>query len=203
MRPALLLAAAAALAGCKTPADARLVTRTSDSGVIAMSRDTPENRSRAEALMRSHFPEGYEIVWEGEEAYYAPAGPPRPARPIDDPIYVHQQRMLDATYGAGTDSDFQRSIDDLPGAPRSARGYGRDPAPAVAVHVHDGHPPAGPPGILRNEWRITYRRKGPAAPEAVQAGGTEAASGSESLFPAYHRERADPSEPAVVPDGPG
>ena len=50
-------------AGC---ASARCVYKTGECGVVAIPRNTPLHRQRAEALMAEHFPEGYEIVEEQE-----------------------------------------------------------------------------------------------------------------------------------------
>lgn len=149
--------AACALAGCKTRPEARYVMRSADMGTIAMPEDTPENRERATALMHSHFPEGFEVVCEGEEAVMAPL-PSSGATVIHDPAWAHHRRMTDpVAMAAWNEPGFQQSVEDLPGTPQSMRGYARPPVPAVGVHV--GDVPVRPSGVIRSEWRITYRRK--------------------------------------------
>jgi len=61
----LRLAAAAAflLAGCAT---ARYVLLEPGGGAVAIPRDTPENRAKANALMAQRCPAGYEIIREEE-----------------------------------------------------------------------------------------------------------------------------------------
>jgi len=179
------LVAACALAGCKTRPEARYVARSPEMGTIAMPKDTPENRERAIALMHSHFPEGYEIVCEGEEAVLAPA-PTARASGINDPAWVHHQRMTDpVAMAAWNEPGFQQSVEDLPGTPQSMRGYARQPVPAVGVHVGDR--PSRPSGVIRSEWRITYRKKG---------GGAAPSGEAQSLFPEY---QAGGTEPATSP----
>jgi hypothetical protein len=183
------LAAACALAGCKHRPEARYVMRSGDMGVIAMPKDTPENRERAAALMHSHFPDGYEIVCEGEEAVLAPL--PHHVRGVTDPEFVHRRRMTadPAMLAAWNEPGFQRNIESLPGTPQSMRGYspGQMP-PAVVI----GDPPVRPGGVIRDEWRITYRRKGA---NAASTAGEQA----QSLFPGYQLEAVDRVEPASGP----
>jgi len=157
-----------ALAGCKARPEARYVRRAPDMGVIAMPEDTPENRGRAIALMHSHFPDGYEIVCEGEEAVLAPL-----PTAVHDPMWAHRRRMADPiATAAWNEPGFQHEVESLPGTPQSMQGYARPPVPAVGVHVGDLPPP--PAGIIRSEWRITYRKK--------EATGNDVAP--KSLFPA-------------------
>lgn len=172
LRTIIFLAAVAGFAGCKSPAEARYVFRSPDMGVIAMPSDTPENRERAFALMQSHFPEGYEVVAEGEEAVVAPLPSARPVtmpgprglapRPMYDPVAT----------AAWNEPGFQREVEHLPGTPQSMKGYSQPPAPSVGVHI--GDPSPIPTGVIRSEWRLTYRRKGS---EGVNAGEPQ------SLFP--------------------
>ena len=158
LRRIAALAAACALVGCKTRPEARYVARSADMGTIAMPEDTPENRERALALMHSHFPEGFEIVAEGEDAVLAPP-PPIYGSPIHDPMWHHHRRMTDPVAMAHwNEPGFQRSVEDLPGTPQSMQGYAQQPVPSVGVHV--GDLPARPAGVIRSEWRITYRKKG-------------------------------------------
>lgn len=151
------VAAASSFAGCKGPAEARYVLRSPEMGVIAMPADTPENRERAFALMHSHFPEGYEIVAEGEEAVLAPL-PSRPM-PMAGPSNLSRGPTYDPVAAAGwNEPAFQREVESLPGTPQSMQGYSQPPAPSVGIHVGDR--PARPAGVVRSEWRMTYRRKG-------------------------------------------
>lgn len=183
------LAAACALAGCKHRPEARYVMRSDDMGVIAMPKDTPENRERAAALMHSHFPDGYEVVCEGEEAVLAPM--PNRAAGVTDPEYVHRQRMMadPATMAAWNEPGFQRSVEGLPGTPQSMRGYSPGPMPPAVVI---GDPPVRPGGVIRDEWRITYRRKGARSQSADGDQG-------QSLFPGYQPGSADRVEPVSGP----
>lgn len=173
LRSITILAVACALAGCKTRPEARYVLRSPDMGVIAMPEDNPANRERAIALMHSHFPEGYEIICEGEDAVMAPL--PRTVHTHHGP---HRHRRIEpVAVAAWNEPGFQQQVESLPGTPQSMEGYARHPVPSVGVHV--GDIPPQPVGVLRSEWRITYRRK-----DAAAAPGDESAP--QSLFPAYH-----------------
>ena len=170
MRAACLIALLLLMVGCKSRPNARYVSRTAQTGVVAMPADTPENRMRAEALMHSQFPEGYEIIAEGEQAVVTPL----PASANGAGSWRHNETYL----AAGTDDNFQQAIEDLPGSPQSMQGYARPAPPPVALHVHTGEPPPPPANAyVRNEWRIIYRRKGSGT--ASPSPGT-----GESLFPA-------------------
>jgi len=165
------LIAVSALVGCKNRPDARYVFRSSDMGIIAMPADTPENRERATALMRSHFPEGYEVVCEGEEAYRTPTPPPH----VPGDAYIAQRLGGNNALAAANWNEpaFQQQIEQLPGTPQAMRGYSQPPVPSVGVTV--GDPPAPGTGVIRSEWRITYRRRDDGANS----------DGPQSLFPEY------------------
>jgi hypothetical protein len=128
------------------------------------------------ALMNSHFPEGFEIVAEGEEAVLAPPSPSARAA-FEDPMWAHRRRMYDPVAAAAwSEPGFQQQVETLPGTPQSMEGYARQPVPSVGVHV--GDVPSPPSGVVRSEWRMTYRRKG-------AAGTASGESGAQSLFPEY------------------
>jgi hypothetical protein len=167
-----LLALSPAIAGCKSRPEARYVVRSPDMGIIAMPADTPENRERAAALMQSHFPEGYEIVCEGDEACTAPL--PRPHEPGDAYVAQRLGRYDSLAAANWNEPAFQRQVEQLPGTPQSMRGYAQPAVPNVGVTV--GDPPAARSnGVVRSEWRITYRRRD-----------EDAKSGErQSLFPEY------------------
>jgi hypothetical protein len=165
------------LVGCKSRPEARYVMRAPDSGVIAMPKDTPENRERAFALMQSHFPEGFEVVCEGEEAVVAPR--PTPHMPGDALLTQRVGGYNSVAAVNWNDSAFQQHVEDLPGTPQSMRGYAQPAVPAVGVHV--GDPPPRPTGVVRSEWRIVYRRRDPQANE----------DGPQSLFPEYRRAKVE------------
>ncbi|MBA3312504.1 MAG: hypothetical protein M3552_05650 [Planctomycetota bacterium] len=176
-RPVAAFVVVCALFGCKSRPEARYVVRSSDMGVIAMSKDTPENRERAFALMQSHFPEGYDVICEGEEAVVAPLPNPTPHMPGDA---LMTQRVGGYSPGAAAywnEPAFQQQVESLPGTPQSMRGYAQPPAPSVGVRI--GDPPARPTGVVRSEWRITYRRR-----DGQSGSGT---AEPQSLFPEYHR----------------
>jgi hypothetical protein len=168
----VLLAALSAFAGCKSRPEARYVVRSPDMGVIAMPADTPENRERATALMQSHFPEGYEIVCEGDEAYTSPLPPQH--EPGDAYVAQRLGRYDPIAAANWNEPAFHRQVEQLPGTPQAMRGYAQPAVPNVGVTV--GDPPAArSKGVVRSEWRITYRRRD-----------EEAKSGErQSLFPEY------------------
>lgn len=179
LRTLIVLVTVTSFAGCKTPAEARYVFRSPDIGVVAMPADTPENRERAFALMQSHFPEGYEIVAEGEEAVVAPL-PTSRRTTMPGPRGLAPRPMYDpVATAAWTEPGFQREVENLPGTPQSMKGYSQPPAPSVGVHI--GDPPPTPTGAIRSEWRVTYRRKGA---QDVNAGEPQ------SLFPAASQAEA-------------
>lgn len=176
------LAAACALAGCKGRPEARYVMRSGDVGVIAMPKDTPENRERAISLMHSHFPDGYEVVCEGEEAVLAPT--PSVGAGFEDPTVSQRRRMTDpVAMAAWNEPGFQQSVEALPGTPQAMRGYGQPQVPAVGVRV--GDPPARPSGVIRSEWRITYKRKNASSSTSPEGGEAQ------SLFPEYRAAGAE------------
>lgn len=169
-----ILVLVSGLLGCKSRPEARYVFRSSDMGIIAMPSETPENRERAIALMQSHFPEGYEVLCEGEEAYLAPL--PQPHLPGD--AYVAQRLGGYNSLAAANWNEpaFQQQIERLPGTPQALRGYSQPPVPSVGVTVGDSAPPS-PTGVVRSEWRITYRRRDD------RTNG----DGPQSLFPEYQQ----------------
>ena len=65
MRLVLAIAAPLVLLVCGC-ASARYVYKSGDYGVVAIPHNAPLHRERAEALMASHFPQGYEVVEEQE-----------------------------------------------------------------------------------------------------------------------------------------
>jgi hypothetical protein len=165
----LSFAVACAVSGCKAPPEARYVMRSDDVGVVAMPRDTPENRARAYALMQSHFPEGFEIVREVEGSTVVALQQPGHRTHLG-----HRSAMYDPVAAAAwREPGFQREIESLPGTPQSMEGYARQPAPSVGLHF--GDVPAPPAGMLVDEWRIVYRRKRPIDSEGEPL--------PESLFP--------------------
>lgn len=170
----LLFVAFWALAGCKSRPEARYVFRSSDMGIIAMPADTPENRERAIALMQSHFPEGYEVICEGDEAYAKPLPPP-PASHMPGDAYLAQRLGGYNSLAAASWNEpaFQQQVEQLPGTPQAMRGYAQPVMPNVGVTV--GDPPTQGRGVLRSEWRITYRRRDDGA----------ISDGPQSLFPEY------------------
>ena len=170
----LLLVAVSALGGCKSRPEARYVFRSPDMGIIAMPADTPENRERATALMRSHFPEGYEVLCEGDEAYVTPLPPPTaPHSPGDAYLAQRLGGYSPLAAASWNEPAFQQHIEQLPGTPQAMRGYAQPAAPNVGVVV--GDPPVQGRGVIRSEWRITYRRRDDGANS----------DGPKSLFPEY------------------
>ncbi len=167
----LSIVAVLALVGCKSRPDARYVFRSSDMGIIAMPADTPENRERANTLMRTHFPEGYEVICEGDEAYRTPVRPPH----MPGDAYVAQRLGGYNSLAAANWNEpaFQQQIEQLPGTPQAMQGYSQPPVPSVGVTVGDAPPQDA--GVIRSEWRITYRRRDEGAKD----------KGPQSLFPEY------------------
>jgi hypothetical protein len=64
--PVSLVALTLALAGCKSPLDARYIYQDGEFGVIGIPQNSPfgkkDYRKQAEELMMRHFPDGHEIV---------------------------------------------------------------------------------------------------------------------------------------------
>lgn len=177
-----VLTIASVLAGCKVPPQARYVMRSADVGIIAIPRDTPENRERARALMQSHFPDGYEIVRE-VEASTVVALQPRDRYPGYRSGRGYRSTVHDPVAAAAwREPGFQREIESLPGTPQSMEGYASQPAPAVGVHFGDA--PSAAAGMLVDEWRIIYRRRRPTASDGEPL--------PESLFPEGAATNAPP-----------
>ena len=164
------------LGGCRTLPQAHYVSQAYDHGVVGFPKDTPENRKKAEALMTAHFPEGYEVLWEGEE-FVPGLGAYQPRDPLSD---VSAARRSDPAFAAGDpESNFQRDIEDLPGTPQNQRGYAEGAGVPSKVAVA-GVPSSVNTANMVGEWRITYRKRGSTF---GRANPLQIARNGESLFP--------------------
>lgn len=177
-----------ALSGCQS-GSARFVKRGADEGTIAIPFDDEKNRAKAHDLMRSHFPDGYEITWE-EEAKIGSA------TVVKDRTQLHQHP------GMSSDTLTEYEVARQAALTRE-QNRGQTVVPS---NIDLGLEPLGPGmssnstasfnTIDRTEWRLNYRRKrggGGALPHA-QLELTQGVMQVDAELPASDSKSPDPAD---------